>query len=83
MQGLQDYELLAQAAAAERMHGQRPSSLPGMNVSQLAALITTRFPHVQPAYDQPFTVDCRLLEWVRERLAQIASQQNPATRASE
>jgi hypothetical protein len=43
-----------------------------MNVSQLAAMITTRFPHVQPAYDQPFTVDCGMIEWVREQLAQIA-----------
>ena len=70
-QGLQDYELLKQAAHAEQRLGHGLSLT--RNVSQLAALVTTRFPHVQPAYDQPFTVDCRMIEWVREQLAQLAS----------
>jgi hypothetical protein len=28
---------------------------------------------VQPANDQPFTVDCAMLEWARGELARIAS----------
>jgi len=77
--GLQDYELLQLATQAEDVQGSRSSESSGLNehlnVSQLAELVSQGWAHVQPAYDQPFSVDCGLLEWVRAELAQIAMGQ--------
>ena len=58
--GLQDYELLVLA-------GRRNSSA----VDVLAARVSGRFPRTQPSNDQPFTVDCRTLEWARAQLLAI------------
>jgi hypothetical protein len=81
--GLQDYELLRLAAEAEEQTkasdttagGNTTSriSQTGLNVSQLVGLVSQGWAHVQPANDQPFTVDCAMLEWVRGELASLAS----------
>jgi hypothetical protein len=82
--GLQDYELLRLAskveeqtraldAAAAGSTGTRSTLHTDLNVSQLVALVSQGWAHVQPANDQPFTVDCGMLEWVRGELARLAS----------
>ena len=83
--GLQDYELLHLAGTAEAEAAARSGSSntrrgrggAEWNVSQLVGLISQGWAHVQPAFDQPFTVDCTMLEWVRGELAQIAGSGRP------
>ena len=85
--GLQDYELLRLVAQGEVNLGTAVEShvdlQTDLNVSQLVSLVSQGWAHVQPANDQPFTVDCVMLEWVRDKLARLASVRSLAYTAGQ